>query len=130
MVKVYKLDSDYADSVKIKSKEETKVPPGSLNSQAIPLNLAERLNCKGALLQGINTIGLMMRLELYVDERSWQAADKNTQLCMNQLITVCEDNIIDTLLHWNQQRSDVIASRLPPNRQVHKVIIPGHLLQS
>ncbi len=54
MAKVYRKEAEYsADSI------------GSFNLQ-------EEIGCKGAQINGINTVALMMRLELYVDEQRWK----------------------------------------------------------
>jgi hypothetical protein len=34
------------------------------------------IECPGAMITGINTIALMARIELYVDEMKWKKLDK------------------------------------------------------
>lgn len=82
MVKVYKLENEYNEEAKF--------------------NIAERLRCPGALITGINTIGLMMRMELYLEEERWKSLDVNTQSSLNALMSACEEQIIPTLFHWNE----------------------------
>lgn len=41
-------------------------------------DISKKIHCKGASIHGINTIALMVRMELYVDEFRWKSADKNT----------------------------------------------------
>jgi len=36
-------------------------------------DLGRRLGCPGAVISGINTIGLMLRIELFVDEHRWKS---------------------------------------------------------
>lgn len=38
-------------------------------------DIAEKVNCPGAVINGINTMGLMLRMELYVDEHRWKSLD-------------------------------------------------------
>ena len=92
MLKVYKLETEY---------------------EAAKFNIAERLKCPGALISGINTIGLMMRMELYLDEDRWKALDVNSQSSLNALMSACEEQIIPTLFHWNEQRSKAITGKTP-----------------
>ena len=42
-------------------------------------DLASFLHCPGATFQGINTLALLVRLELYVDEGRWKSLDRHTQ---------------------------------------------------
>jgi hypothetical protein len=59
MVKVYKLDSD---------------------NFATNQNLPHALKVPGAIFQGINTIGLMLRMELYVDEHRWKSLSDSNKM--------------------------------------------------
>jgi hypothetical protein len=68
----------------------------------LTFDIGKRLNCPRANISGINTIGLMLRMELYVDEDRWNKATEETKLQLNSLIDICEDKIIPTLLHWNE----------------------------
>jgi hypothetical protein len=76
MLKVYKLEDEFNDYLKKQANcsEESKVNSFS-QSQSDKLDIASRLGCKGATIQGINTIALMMRMELYVDEIRWKSLD-------------------------------------------------------
>ena len=54
MLKVYKLEEHYDMH---KSEE---------------IQVQDIINCKGACIQGINTIGYLARMELYVPEQKWK----------------------------------------------------------
>ena len=81
MVKVYSCDHAY--------------------TQDPAFDLASFLRCPGATFQGINTLALLLRMELYVDESRWKSLDRSTQISINQLIISCEDQIVPLLKAWN-----------------------------
>lgn len=78
MIKVYKLDSDIL---------------GKHSSELGEYDLGRMIGCDGAQIQGINTLGLMMRLELYVDEARWKSLEghKNSQIALNTFVSSCEE---------------------------------------
>ena len=41
-------------------------------------DIASKIRCPDAQIQGVNTTALMVRLELFVDELRWKSVDKNT----------------------------------------------------
>jgi hypothetical protein len=72
-----------------------------MSQQDPAFDLADFLRCPGAVFQGINTLALLLRMELYVDESRWKSLDRSTQISINQLIISCEDQIVPTLKAWN-----------------------------
>lgn len=85
MLKVYKLESHYENHMN---------RPNSKESNPY---LQELLKCKGAVLQGINTLGYLSRLELYVGEFQWRQANYRTKCALNTLIDILEDQISPVL---------------------------------
>lgn len=85
--------------------------------------IGETIGCKGAVIAGINTIALLMRMELYVDEHRWKSLqdEKQTQTALNALISACEDQIVPTLIHWNKVRTKVIGGEYVQNETIYKV---------
>jgi hypothetical protein len=73
MLKVYKLDNEFKEHH---------------SSEMSEFELGRKIGCEGALIQGINTLGLMMRMELYVDEARWKSLDghKESQVMLNTFI--------------------------------------------
>jgi len=56
-------------------KSMLKVYRQDLDSDLNPEDLARRLGCPGAVISGINTFALMLRIELFVDEYRWKSLD-------------------------------------------------------
>lgn len=79
MLKVYKLESEYEAHIQLSSEKQVQAED---DDEDAPLkgnfNLAKKINCKGAIINGVNTLALMSRMELYVDEYKWKNVDKNT----------------------------------------------------
>jgi len=44
------------------------------------------IGCPNAQIEGLNTSALMIRLEMYVNEKSWRALDEETQVVLNNFI--------------------------------------------
>jgi hypothetical protein len=72
-----------------------------MSQQDPAFDLGDFLRCPGAVFQGINTLALLLRMELYVDESRWKSLDRSTQISINQLIISCEDQIVPMLKAWN-----------------------------
>lgn len=49
-----------------------------MSQQDPAFDLADFLRCPGAVFQGINTLALLLRMELYVDESRWKSLDRST----------------------------------------------------
>lgn len=71
------------------------------------MNLDERINCEGALFTGINTIAMMARIELFVDEERWRSSSKDTQMLLYSLITKGEEKLVDVVKEWNHHRTKI-----------------------
>lgn len=102
------MESEYNDYIKsqhdkaqLLQKDLSNEKEGSLEEslqlqpeQLMPnYDLGEKLNCKGAIINGINTIALMLRMELYVDEHRWKSVNKETQVNLNTVIQCCEEQV-------------------------------------
>ena len=83
MLKVYKLDTQLCptsrDMAQNNNQDEIEVhlddEEDKENYNPSKSNkIAEKINCPGAVITGINTIALMTRMELYVNEKVWKSA--------------------------------------------------------
>jgi hypothetical protein len=73
---------------------------------------------------GVNTTALMVRLELFVDEHRWLTADRNTQIGLNTVMSICEENIIPYLRAWNYSRTLLAKSKNDITTSIYKINIP------
>lgn len=86
-------------------------------------DLGEKLNCKGAIINGINTIALMLRMELYVDEHRWKSVNKETQVNLNTVIQCCEEQVSQILFNWNKHRSNVSSNEPLKDDSLYKITL-------
>ena len=95
MLKVYKLEDYYDRHL------------NGTNHLESNLELQKVLKCHGAHLQGINTIGYLSRMELYVSEKRWRESTFRQKSALTALIDLLEEQISTVLLNWNQMRSHI-----------------------
>mmetsp|Transcript_8811 Transcript_8811/g.6551 ORF Transcript_8811/g.6551 Transcript_8811/m.6551 type:complete len:101 (-) Transcript_8811:342-644(-) len=100
MLKVYKLENQYSSHInevnQSKTRDSDEGDPDyeeEKDSKGKPdgRRIANMLNCEGAKIQGINTMALMSRLELYVDKDKWLNSSKFTKIVLNSFISESED---------------------------------------
>jgi hypothetical protein len=78
MLKVYKLEGQYNEHLKYnEDKMESEEDESENMEESKGANIAEQVNCKGGEINGINTIALMARMELYANEIRWRGASQS-----------------------------------------------------
>ena len=88
------------------------------------ITLGDKIGCPGGVFNGINTIALMLRMELYVDENRWKNSSKETRISLNTFITCCEEKLYLKLIEWNKKRTHLTKSKFFTNEGfVNKLII-------
>ena len=88
------------------------------------ITLGDKIGCTGGVFNGINTIALMLRMELYVDENRWKNSSKETRISLNTFITCCEEKLYQKLIEWNKKRTHLTKSKLFTNEGfVNKLVI-------
>jgi hypothetical protein len=126
MLKVYRLDSGHTSESQMAtaSTEEKKSDSQEVPFPKAKFNIPQALGCPGSQISGINTMALMLRMELYVDEARWRSDEeqKEIQVALNTLIQTCEELIGPTLIHWNKSRTEVIQGlHTPPQDIIYKL---------
>lgn len=91
MVKVYKMEAQYTESLEKVAEAAKEATHDSVLGELLghkKFDVGEALRCPGAQISGINTMALLMRLELYVDEHRWlgDQVRKGIQKALNTFV--------------------------------------------